>query len=114
MQAHFLSCTNSTDSVGNAATYCLHKFGACVGTGQVCDPCRSEADCANGTHCITNIATGERMCTKACTMDSQCASNKPTGCDYGPPPMTQFDPNYTDVCTGDAKKIFPGVLSCFF
>ena len=51
--------------------FCLHKFGACVGTGEVCDPCRSESDCANGTHCFGNLATGERMCTKACTMDSR-------------------------------------------
>ena len=111
----FLSCAASTDSLGQSGMYCLHKFGACVGTGEVCDPCRSDADCANGTRCILNGATGERMCTKPCTMDSECAaSNKPTGCDYGPPPTHTYDPVYTDYCTGDAMHYNPGVLSCFF
>ena len=110
----FLACSASTDGRGDAGMFCLHKFGACVGSGQVCDPCRVESDCANGTHCLSNASTGERMCTKPCTMDAECASNKPTGCDYGPPPTKNFDPNYTDYCTGDATKIHPGVFSCFF
>ena len=94
--------------------YCLHKFGACVGTGEVCDPCRSDADCANGTRCVLNGSTGERMCTKPCTMDTQCASDKPTGCDYGPPPAKAGDPIYSDYCTGDVNHYNPGVLTCFF
>lgn len=114
VQGRFLSCDTTTDSLGASGKYCLHKFGACVGTGEVCDPCRTNADCANGTRCLANIATGERMCTKACTMDSQCASNKPTGCDYGPPPQTSLDPIYTDLCTGDAMHYNPGVFTCFF
>jgi hypothetical protein len=114
VQGHFLSCSASTDSLGNGGTYCLHKFGACVGTGEICDPCRSDADCANGTTCVENISTGERMCTKRCTMNSECASNKPTVCDFGPPPQTSLDPIYTDLCTGDAQRIYLGVLSCFF
>lgn len=112
----FLNCTTSTSSLGASGNYCLHKFGACVGTGEVCDPCRADADCntaANGTRCYTNLATGERMCTKGCKMDSQCAaSNKPTGCDYGIPGPNM--PSYTDSCTGDAMHYNPGVFSCFF
>ncbi|MGZ3440534.1 MAG: hypothetical protein ACXVDD_13520 [Polyangia bacterium] len=114
VQGHFLSCAATTDSLGTSAMFCLHKFGACVGTGQVCDPCRVEGDCANGTHCVGNLATGERMCTKSCVMDSECASNKPTGCDYGPPPVNAGDPIYTDLCTGDPNHYNPGVLTCFF
>ncbi len=116
-QGHFLACSATTDSLGQSGMFCLHKFGACVGTGQICDPCRVAGDCdtaGNGTHCISNIATGERMCTKPCTMDSQCASDKPTGCDYGPPPVNPGDPIYTDFCTGDVNHYNPGVLTCFF
>lgn len=54
------------------------------------------------------------MCTKPCTMDSQCASDKPTGCDYGPPPVNVGDPIYTDFCAGDVNHYNPGVLTCFF
>src|SRR4051812_46397319 len=115
VQGHFLSCSDATDSLGNAGTYCLHKFGACVGTGEICDPCRSNDDCTkSNTRCLANIATGERMCTKSCTMDSECASNKPTGCDYGPPPSRPLDPIYTNLCTGDAEHFNGGVFTCFF
>lgn len=113
VQGTFLSCATSTDSLGASAMYCLHKFGACVGTGQICDPCRVASDCMTGTTCISNLATGERMCSKACTMDSECASDKPTGCDFGPPPVNAGDPIYTDYCTGDPNHYNPGDLTCF-
>jgi len=113
VQGTFLSCATSTDSLGASAMYCLHKFGACVGTGQICDPCRVAGDCMSGTTCISNLATGERMCSKACTMDSECASDKPTGCDFGPPPVNAGDPIYTDYCTGDPNHYNPGDLTCF-
>ena len=114
VQGHFLNCSTTSDSLGNSSMFCLHKFGACVGSGQICDPCRANADCGNGTHCVSNLATGERMCTKACTMDAECASDKPAGCDFGPPPMKAGDPIYTDVCTGDPNHYNPGILTCFF
>jgi hypothetical protein len=114
VQGHFLSCTESTDALGQPGLYCLHKFGACVGTGEICDPCRADTDCKVGTRCLLNLATGERMCTRPCMLDSECASNKPTGCDYGPPPVNPGDPIYTDLCTGDALHQNPGVLTCFF
>lgn len=113
----FLKCAASTDSLGAGGMFCLHKFGACVGSGEVCDPCRSDADCGNGTRCYSNLATFERMCTKPCSSptDPACAaSNKPTGCDFGPPPAHSYDPVYTDFCTGDAAKVNAGVFSCFF
>jgi hypothetical protein len=114
VQGHFLSCAATTDSLGTSATFCLHKFGACVGTGQICDPCRSDGDCGNDTRCIDNLATGERMCTKPCGLDAECASDKPTGCDAGPPPVNPGDPTYTGQCTGDSTHSYPGVLTCFF
>src|SRR5207302_8151559 len=87
VQGRFLSCTGSNDSLGNGGTYCLHKFGACVGTGEICDPCRSNDDCVKSNkRCLANIATRERICTKSCTVDSDVATNKPAGLHYGPPP----------------------------
>jgi len=114
VQGRFLNCSTTNDSLGNSSMFCLHKFGACVGTGQICDPCRVDGDCGNSTKCVSNLATGERMCTKACTMDAECASDKPTGCDFGPPPSKAGDPIYTDVCTGDPNHYNPGILTCFF
>jgi hypothetical protein len=110
----FLACAPSSDSLGAGGTYCLHRFGACVGAGHVCDPCLGNADCGAGTACVTNALTGERMCTKSCFTDADCASDLPTGCDFGPPPQKPGDPSYTDLCTGDATHQHPGVLSCFF
>lgn len=110
----YLACSDTSDAAGQAGRFCLHKYGACVGTGRVCDPCRSDADCAGGTVCLGVALTGERMCTRSCTVDAECASDKPTGCDYGPPPQKPGDPTYTDVCTGDALHQHPGVLTCFF
>lgn len=109
----YLACSAVDDAVASGQ-FCLHKYGACVGTGQVCDPCRLDADCANGTSCVANLMTGERMCTRFCTVDSECASDKPTGCDFGPPPTKTGDPIYTDQCTGDAAHQHPGALTCFF
>ena len=113
VQGTFLSCSATSDSLGASGMFCLHKYGACVGGGQVCDPCRVAADCMTGTSCLSNLATGERMCTKACTMDSQCASDIPTACDFGPDPVNPGDPVFTDVCTGDVNHYNPGLFSCY-
>jgi hypothetical protein len=57
---------------GNAATCdlfdaelgeatCSHRFGACRGTGEVCEPCTVDADCPGGV-CFGQQFTGERWC----------------------------------------------------
>ncbi len=40
---------------------CSHRFGACFGSGQTCEPCRSNDDCPDGV-CAGSPFTGERWC----------------------------------------------------
>ncbi len=40
---------------------CSHRFGACSGTGQTCEPCRTNRDCEDGV-CTSSTFTGERWC----------------------------------------------------
>jgi hypothetical protein len=47
---------------------CSHRFGQCYGTGQVCEPCRTNADCPNGA-CTSSQFTGERWCV---SFDTHC------------------------------------------
>jgi hypothetical protein len=109
-QIAFEACTTTQDTDGNSAGYCLHKYGACVGTGEICDPCLTKADCAkSGSTCITNTLTGEKMCSKACTTDAMCGGPHNSTCD-------NTDPMYSlGICTGDTTpgKIYATVFSCW-
>jgi hypothetical protein len=40
---------------------CSHRYGACRGAGEVCEPCTVDADCPNGV-CYAQQFTGERWC----------------------------------------------------
>jgi hypothetical protein len=105
-QSTFLRCADSTDAAGNGGLFCLHAYGACVGHGAICDPCRSDADCDPSLFCITNGGTHESWCTKRCQEghDEDCPSPNPTGC------------NYTvggHVCTGGNTMSFPTTFTCW-
>lgn len=106
--ANYMTCALGADVANNAAKYCFHWFGACVGAGAVCDPCRIEADCKGGTHCLTNTNSFERMCTKQCGSDAACAGPNGATCDNSSTTMS------STVCTGDKTKpkANPGVISC--
>src|SRR5262249_32827633 len=66
-------CRGGTDSLGTLGTFCFHRYGACVGTGQLCDPCRTNADCAaSASSCYSNDATHESFCSKMCNSDAEC------------------------------------------
>jgi hypothetical protein len=119
--SHWMVCNQTTDADGIAGNFCQHWYGACVGKGEICDPCRSDADCtAAGTKCIDNPyglysypMTGERMCNKQCNSDSACAGPNNDTCD-DTDPATQDNPfgTSTFTCTADPMHIFPGVFSC--
>jgi hypothetical protein len=47
---------------------CSHRFGSCQGSGQTCEPCRSNADCPGGA-CLASPFTGERWCVN---FDTKC------------------------------------------
>ncbi len=104
-------CDVAVDLQGNQVAACLHRFGACVGQGNICDPCRVKADCAkSGGSCYPNSTTGERFCTKSCTSDSECSSGAgsiPSACDNTDPQMS------FGGCDGDVDHSLPGLRSCW-
>ena len=93
------SCDTETHSCpwGNAATCgyfddelgvatCSHRFGSCHGSGQTCEPCRSNDDCPGGG-CASSSFTGERWCVNFST-HCECKTVDATGTcnDGGCPP----------------------------
>lgn len=111
--AYYLTCQPGQDTNGNIGRFCFHKFGSCVGQGNVCDPCRKNEDCtAADTFCHYEGTTGERFCTKTCAAHSACTSPNMTSCgigfqfkdDFGQPVVLFF-------CTG-AGNVQP-VFSCW-
>lgn len=108
-------CDFATDSTGAQVAACTHRYGACVGKGVVCDPCRSNADCTHaGNSCYANVATGEAFCIKGCKADADCSSSTVPGvaCDN----TDVYDPSKNpggmsnEICNGGAQ---PGLLSCW-
>lgn len=68
----------------DATGVCLHKFGACKGTGNYCEPCTNDLDCgpADGTSACATWDNG-RGCfdyslPDTCTTDSDCPTS-PSG-----------------------------------
>jgi hypothetical protein len=110
---NYLTCQPGTDANGNNGSFCFHRFGACVGDGNICDPCRTDDDCAlTGSKCITNDLSGERFCSKKCYMaggDATCAGPNNATCDDT---LINQGMSY-GVCTGDTTKMFGGTLSCY-
>jgi hypothetical protein len=80
---------------GDGRTLCHHRYGACVGDGSLCSPCRSRADCdwASGAVCYRSSWGQERFCTTVC--DTTC----PAG--YA---CFEFNNN----CTSDLRCRAPG------
>jgi hypothetical protein len=111
-QGMFMQCQSGVDSLGNAGMFCKHRYGACVGMGNLCDPCRSDGDCPmSGTFCVANEATHESFCTKQCQQDTDCGGTNHTTCDNV---MTDPQANPNLICTGDTQKVNIGVISCWF
>ena len=106
-----LTCAPTTSTGGVQTNACLHRYGACVGEGNICDPCLVNEDCAKShSVCLLNPGTGEGFCTKRCTSDTGCSSlagKVPAACD-------NTDQNYSyDICNGDVDHSMPGYLSCW-
>jgi hypothetical protein len=100
------ACNGGTDTSGLAAGFCQPKAGACVGAGQICDLCRTDADCAaSGSSCVQNPQTAERFCSKMCTSDAMCTGGaKKASCDT----------NFYGLCTGDVThSLSSPALSCW-
>jgi len=72
---------------------CAHRFKACHGTGQNCEPCVDDKDCPNGL-CLDSSFTGEKYCV-----------NIKTKCDCTGLPVEQGV-----SCTGGGCPQTPGGL----
>jgi hypothetical protein len=76
-------CRSDADCVNGfqcSSGECVPRFGKCAaatGTGQLCEPCRVEADCGPGLFCAVFESNGLRACaivpgTIACARSSDC------------------------------------------
>jgi hypothetical protein len=106
-----LTCASTTTANGVATMACQHRFGACVGEGNICDPCRTDDDCMKSkSSCVINVGTFEGFCSKRCTTDASCMSltgTVPAACD-------NTDMNFSlGICNGDLAHAQPGLLSCW-
>ncbi len=101
-------CRLTDDDLG--VPTCQHRFGACVGEGNGCEPCQTSSDCPFG-RCSGSTYTGERWCTDervSCSCEGLpsvldfCAGAN--GCPASPSglPMVCFDaaPYGDGVCFG--------------
>jgi hypothetical protein len=56
-------CTGSNQQCGSLGA-CQPRAGVCVGAGNFCDPCRSDADCSQvGGICLYAVYSTERYCS---------------------------------------------------
>ncbi len=112
-----LECAQTTSAAGTALAACLHRYGSCLGEGNICDPCFKKADCAkSNSTCVTNVGTGERFCTKSCSSDASCkpAGSVASACD-NTDIATSANPNgmSNGICNGDTTHQNPGLFSCW-
>lgn len=93
-------CGNFDDELG-AAT-CSHRSGSCHGSGETCEPCRTDADCPGGV-CAAQQFTGERWCINFST---RCECPGPVGaagtCDDGGCPDSPG--GLKVMCIGDERS----------
>jgi len=72
-------------AVGDAGTVCVHRFGACEGSGKFCEPCLDDTDCGplTGTSVCFTHNDGQRGCgdisyPDTCMSDADCPTS-PSG-----------------------------------
>lgn len=109
-----LYCSPTKNAAGGDTNACLHRFGACVGEGNICDPCRTKADCAKtSSFCVTNSGSLERFCTKSCADNTDCEGGTvPSICDNTDIPTSKnpYGESY-EICLGADTQ--PGQLTCY-
>ena len=52
--------------------FCVHRAGACVGGGNLCDACTVNSNCKNGAACFTYSFSDESFCAPACSSNASC------------------------------------------
>ncbi len=51
---------------------CFHDFGACVGEGDLCSPCKHSGHCDLGGDCLTMSTNGLKFCSAPCDENDRC------------------------------------------
>lgn len=56
---------------------CYHRFGACVGTGQFCEPCVDDTDCGplTGSSICLEASDGSKGCVDLKVLNQACTTN---------------------------------------
>jgi len=52
--------------------YCRPIWGACLGDGAQCAPCRYDPDCVSGYFCLEMMYSKEKFCSEPCEGDDDC------------------------------------------
>lgn len=73
-------CLPADAAAPNGPKACHHRFGACVGTGQFCEPCVNDTDCGplTGSSICLEASDGSRGCfdlkvgSLACSTNAEC------------------------------------------
>ena len=52
--------------------FCVHRAGACNGSGGLCSACNSSSGCKNGLGCFTYSFSEESFCAGSCSSDASC------------------------------------------
>ena len=60
---------------------CVHRFGACKGAGNFCEPCLDDRDC-NGAICFS--ATGNELACLAIPLEASCPGGVNSDCPQSP------------------------------
>ncbi len=106
-------CGNFDADLGFAT--CSHRFGSCKGTGNNCEPCRTDSDCGTNAACILAPFTKEQFCvdlSASCSCEGLPVESGNTACTGGGCPKTPGGLDMT--CFGGSASVgYPVYQKCF-
>ncbi len=66
-------CTGTcTPGSPQPVNQCFHDYGACVGDGELCDPCHINDDCNASGYCLSFRGMDNYVCSAPCDRDTFC------------------------------------------
>lgn len=107
-------CASQSDCGGSQKcdnwALCVPRAQECVGSGNFCDPCRSDADCTQGGTCVYADYSTERYCSVPVTTGS-CPTSTQAGAEFNNPSTGQCPPAPAGSPASDPKL---GAVACSF